>query len=197
PRRLTDGTAPGAVCGARLRPCVRRARPPPRGSSGTPRRPADARLRVGAFEPRRLGRRLRPDAPRAPRPGARGDGRCAGRGRVEAVSVALRLMAFRVLTQHEVERLLPMEECVELMAEALAALARREVFNPLRFVVRPPGEETLMGLMPAHRAQPAPVYALKTVCIVPANPARGLDAHQGSVTLFDGDTGEVRAVMNA
>ena len=106
-------------------------------------------------------------------------------------------MAFRVLTQHEVERLLPMEECVELMAEALAALARREVFNPLRFVVRPPGEETLMGLMPAHRAQPAPVYALKTVCIVPANPARGLDAHQGSVTLFDGDTGEVRAIMNA
>ena len=106
-------------------------------------------------------------------------------------------MAFRVLTQHEVERLLPMDECIEVMADALAALARHEVHNPLRFVVRPPGEETLMGLMPAHRASPHNVYALKTICIVPANPARGLDAHQGSVTLFDGDTGEVRAFMNA
>ena len=106
-------------------------------------------------------------------------------------------MAFRVLTQHEVERLLPMDECIEVMAEALAALARNEVHNPLRLVVRPPGEETLMGLMPAHRSQPDRLYALKTVCIMPRNPARGLDAHQGSVTLFDGDTGEVRALMNA
>ncbi|MDP9492402.1 MAG: ornithine cyclodeaminase family protein, partial [Actinomycetota bacterium] len=29
------------------------------------------------------------------------------------------------------------------------------------------------------------------------NPQRGLDAHQGTVTLFDGETGETRAIMNA
>ena len=90
-------------------------------------------------------------------------------------------MAFRVLTQDEVRRLLPIDDCVELMAEALGALARGELHNPLRLVIRPPGQGTLMGMMPAHRAQPA-VYALKTVCIVPANPARGLDApHQASL----------------
>jgi ornithine cyclodeaminase/alanine dehydrogenase-like protein (mu-crystallin family) len=32
---------------------------------------------------------------------------------------------------------------------------------------------------------------------MPDNPARGLDAHQGTVTLFDGVTGRTLAVMNA
>jgi ornithine cyclodeaminase/alanine dehydrogenase-like protein (mu-crystallin family) len=51
--------------------------------------------------------------------------------------------------------------------------------------------------MPAHRAGESPLYSLKTVCVFPDNPQRGLDAHQGTVTLFDGETGEVRALMNA
>ncbi|HUZ81402.1 MAG TPA: ornithine cyclodeaminase family protein, partial [Gaiellaceae bacterium] len=98
---------------------------------------------------------------------------------------------------HDVRRLLPMRECVDVMAEALAALARGEVHNPLRFVVRPPGEASLMGLMPAHRGGPAPLYALKAVAIFPGNSARGLDSHQGFVALFDGETGATRALLNA
>jgi ornithine cyclodeaminase/alanine dehydrogenase-like protein (mu-crystallin family) len=35
------------------------------------------------------------------------------------------------------------------------------------------------------------------VAVFPDNPKRGLDAHQGTVTLFDGETGEVRVLMNA
>ena len=54
-----------------------------------------------------------------------------------------------------------------------------------------------MGLMPAYRAEPDPLYSLKTVCIAPGNPARGLDSHQGFVALFDGVTGEPRAFVNA
>ena len=41
--------------------------------------------------------------------------------------------------------------CIEVMAGALASLARGAVHNPLRFVVRPPGESSLLGLMPSHR----------------------------------------------
>lgn len=106
-------------------------------------------------------------------------------------------MSVRVLDEHDVRRLLPMAECIDVMAEALASLARGEVHNPLRFVVRPPGEESLLGLMPAHRAGANPVYALKTVAIFPGNSARGLDPHQGFVALFDGETGETRAIMSA
>ncbi len=106
-------------------------------------------------------------------------------------------MAILVLNQQEVEQLLDMEGCIEAMADALASLARGEVHVPLRTVVRPSGEDTFIGLMPAHRGGGTPLYSLKTVCVVPDNPKRGLDAHQGTVTLFDGETGQTRAVLNA
>ncbi len=106
-------------------------------------------------------------------------------------------MAVLVLNQQEVEELLDMEGCIEAMAGALAALASGEVDQPLRSIFSPPGDSTLIGLMPAHRAGDRPLYSLKTVCVFPDNPKRGLDAHQGTVTLFDGETGEVRALLNA
>ncbi len=106
-------------------------------------------------------------------------------------------MTLLVLSQEEVEQLLDMEGCIEAMADALSSLARGEVHVPLRFLVKPADEPSLIGLMPAHRAGDAPLYSLKTVCVFPDNPKRGLDAHQGTVTLFDGETGEVRALMNA
>jgi ornithine cyclodeaminase len=106
-------------------------------------------------------------------------------------------MSVRVLDEHDVRRLLPMDECIEAMARALASLARGELHNPLRFVVRPPGTPSLLGLMPAHRSAPSPLYSLKTVAIFPGNSARGLDPHQGFVALFDGETGETRAIMSA
>src|SRR5919108_5477799 len=106
-------------------------------------------------------------------------------------------MSVLVLNQEEVERLLDMEGCIDAMADALGSLARGEVQVPLRFIVSPEDGASLLGLMPAHRAGDAPLYSLKTVAVFPDNPKRGLDAHQGTVTLFDGETGEVRALMNA
>lgn len=106
-------------------------------------------------------------------------------------------MSFLAVSGDEVERLLPMPECIELMAETLAALERGELYQPLRSVARPPDSPGFMGLMPAHRAGPEPVFGLKTVCIFPGNPARGLDAHQGAVFLFDGEMGALSAVVEA
>jgi len=106
-------------------------------------------------------------------------------------------MSMLVLDQAQVEELLTMPECIELMEETLVALAREELYQPLRSVVRPPGADGFMGLMPAHRGGGKPAFGLKVVCIFPGNPARGLDAHQGAVVLFDGETGEVRAIANA
>ncbi len=83
------------------------------------------------------------------------------------------------------------------MREALAAHARGESFMPLRSVVRPPGAAGLIGLMPAWRGGPDAAFAVKTLVIVPGNPARGLDAHQGTVTLFDGETGRPEAILDA
>src|SRR5687768_10244730 len=102
-----------------------------------------------------------------------------------------------VLSHADVERLLPMEECIEVMSDALAGLARGELYQPLRSVVRPPGAAALYGLMPAYRGGERSAFALKAVVIVPGNPSRGLDAHQGAVLLSNGETGELDAVLDA
>ena len=66
----------------------------------------------------------------------------------------VRVSELLVVGHDDVKRLLPMDECIELMATVLADLARGAVWQPLRFVVRPPDEPSLMGLMPAHRSAP-------------------------------------------
>ena len=73
------------------------------------------------------------------------------------------------------------------MEDVLARLARGELTNPLRSLMLPPGDGTAMGLMPSHAGGDAPVFALKEIVVVGANSARGLDPHQGSVLLHDGD----------
>lgn len=102
-----------------------------------------------------------------------------------------------VLNEHEVRSLLTMAECIEAMDEVLRSLARGELHQPLRPVTRPDGSEMLMGLMPAYRGGDRPAWSLKEIVIAPGNPARGLDAHQGAVLLHDGETGELRALLNA
>ena len=102
-----------------------------------------------------------------------------------------------VLNHGDVERLLPMAACIELMAEALARLARGQAHQPLRMVVRPPGAAGVVALMPAYRGGAAPAFGLKSIGVFPGNVERGLDSHQGAVMLFDGATGELRALMNA
>ncbi len=106
-------------------------------------------------------------------------------------------MKVLVLSEHDVETLLTMPECIEVMEDALAALARGEVHNPLRQAIRAPGAPGLLGLMPAWRSGATPYYALKEVCVFPENPKRGLDTHLGAVILHSGDTGEPLAIINA
>jgi ornithine cyclodeaminase len=127
-----------------------------------------------------------------------------------------------VLSARDVRDLLPYGECADLVAGALAALARGEVYQPLRTMVQPPAPEGspapgLMALMPSIRSGPtrsgpvrpgpmraAPMrsesdaaYSLKAICVFPGNPALGKDTHQGVVLLSSPDTGEPQAVINA
>jgi ornithine cyclodeaminase/alanine dehydrogenase-like protein (mu-crystallin family) len=103
-----------------------------------------------------------------------------------------------VLGYDDVARLLPMEECIEVMEEALAALARGEMEMPLRYVFRPPSANGLMALMPSYRGGDRAAFALKAINVIPDNPRlRGLDAHQGGVLLSDGESGEPLSFLNA
>jgi ornithine cyclodeaminase len=106
-------------------------------------------------------------------------------------------MSVLVLSAAEIERLLTMEDCIEAMEEVLSSLARGELHQPLRFVVKPPRADGMMGFMPAHRDGERPAYSLKEIVVTPRNPEQGLDAHQGAVLLHDGATGRLQAVLNA
>lgn len=102
-----------------------------------------------------------------------------------------------VLADDDVRRLLPPDECIELMEQTLRALASGEFHQPLRSVERAQGTTSMLGLMPAHRAGDGGGWAVKVLCLVPDNRARGLDTHQGIVVLFDVQTGRVRTIANA
>jgi ornithine cyclodeaminase len=102
-----------------------------------------------------------------------------------------------ILGHDDVLAALSPEDCADAMAAALAAHARGEAKMPLRSIVPFKGAAGFIGLMPAWRGGSDPVFSLKSLVIAPGNPARGLDTHQGTVTLFDGETGVPRAILDA
>jgi ornithine cyclodeaminase len=106
-------------------------------------------------------------------------------------------MKLLILNHAEVEQLLPMSECISAMEDAFTALARGEAHQPLRTIFRPPEVKGVMAMMPTFCARPSPLFGLKAICVFPGNAAIGKDAHQGGVMLFDGNTGEPLALVNA
>ncbi len=104
-------------------------------------------------------------------------------------------MKILVLSARNVRELLPYRECADVMREALTQLARGQLQQPLRTIVRPRDAAGFMALMPAYG--PAAGYGVKAICISPGNAALGKDAHQGGVLLFAADTGEPLALVNA
>ena len=66
-----------------------------------------------------------------------------------------------ILNEREVEELLTIPDCIAAMEEALAALARGEVFNPLRSIVRASNAPGFLGLMPAWRGGDRAGWGLK------------------------------------
>lgn len=104
-------------------------------------------------------------------------------------------MSVRVVTQADVPALLPMDECVEVMAEALKTLARGDAVLPLRSLMRLPDRPGLLGLMPAYLGAPA-IMGLKVVSVMPQNHGTPYDSHQGAVLLFEVEHGRLLAVVD-
>ncbi len=102
-----------------------------------------------------------------------------------------------ILSHTEVFELLPIKECIAVMREALLALAEGKAYQPLRTVIRPPDAKGVIGMMPSYVSGERAAFGLKAICVMPGNPAKGLDSHQGGVLLFSAETGELLAMMNA
>jgi ornithine cyclodeaminase/alanine dehydrogenase-like protein (mu-crystallin family) len=102
-----------------------------------------------------------------------------------------------VLRAEEIERLLPMRECIAVMEQAFTDLQRGFLHHPLRTFWPPPGVNGGTMWMAAYRSSPKPMFGTKLLFVLNDNPSRGLDSHQGQVILADGETGELRALLDA
>ena len=105
-------------------------------------------------------------------------------------------MQLLVLTQSDVAHLLPMRDCIGVMADALTALARGEAVLPLRQVLRLPGGTSAFAVMPAYLGAPKAIGA-KVITVFPENHGTALDSHQGAVLLFEAEHGSLVAAMDA
>jgi ornithine cyclodeaminase/alanine dehydrogenase-like protein (mu-crystallin family) len=99
------------------------------------------------------------------------------------------------VSAEEVARLLPYEECIPLMREAMIALSRGRTRQLLRSILDLPEGRALgsmLGAMPDDG-----VFGAKLVSVYPNNFAHGGPSHQGVVALFDAGTGAPSAILDA
>jgi ornithine cyclodeaminase len=100
------------------------------------------------------------------------------------------------VTQAEVPALLPMPECVEVMARTMEALARGDTLLPLRSILWLPERAGALGLMPGALLSDG-VLGLKAITFFTANEGTPFDCHQGAVLLFEAKHGSLLAVIDA
>lgn len=100
----------------------------------------------------------------------------------------------RIINRHEVERLLPMAECIDAMADAMQAVSSGTVSMPLRLFTPLADDSGSLGLMPGSTLDP-PFFGAKVISLLFDNPAKGLPTVQGYVSLFDHETGRPVALI--
>jgi ornithine cyclodeaminase/alanine dehydrogenase-like protein (mu-crystallin family) len=105
-------------------------------------------------------------------------------------------MEVRIINHREVEDLLRMQDCVDLMEEVLMALGRGEAILPLRPVLWLPDKSGALALMPAYLKNPG-LVGVKVISVFPGNTNTPYDSHQGTILLFDPQFGRLVAIVDA
>lgn len=103
-------------------------------------------------------------------------------------------MSFRLLTADQVAGLLPMDDLIDAMEDALRRFSSGEIVQPIRTVL-PLGERELFAVMPASIPDPA-AFGAKLVTVFGRNAAVGLPTHLAAICLFNPATGALIALMD-
>lgn len=106
------------------------------------------------------------------------------------------MMKILMINHTEVVDLLPMSECMDVMADTLKSLARGEVMMPLRQVMWLPEKVGALGMMPAYLGK-IPIMGLKVVSVFPGNHGTEFDSHMGAVMIFETMHGQPLALVDA
>ena len=107
-------------------------------------------------------------------------------------------MTTLLLSDRDVHDLLPMRECIDVMAGALRAVTMGDAVLPLRTVLRLGDTTNAFASMPAilGAGESASIGA-KVITVFPGNDATPFDAHIGVVLLFDAQHGTLLAIADA
>ncbi len=110
-------------------------------------------------------------------------------------------MPLLFLNREDVEALLPMAECIEVVEAGLRVLARGGAVQPLRTAYWMPDRHGLLGVMPGMldglTADDQPVAGIKVLTVVPDNYLHGEESHRGLVLLFEEERGAPIAILDA
>lgn len=99
-----------------------------------------------------------------------------------------------IVSHADVERLLPMAECIDVMADALAATARGEALLPLRQVLKLHSGRDAFAVMPAVLGH---AIGAKVITVFPGNDATPYESHMGVILYFDDTHGRLLAIIDA
>ena len=105
-------------------------------------------------------------------------------------------MKVLIINQAEVRQLLPIDECMEAMAEVLTALSHGKAINPLRQVLHLPDRRGLLGIMPGYLAG-LNALGIKVISVFHNNKGTQHDSHQGAVLVFEAEHGCLQAMVDA
>jgi ornithine cyclodeaminase/alanine dehydrogenase-like protein (mu-crystallin family) len=99
------------------------------------------------------------------------------------------------LNRLEVESLLDLDQLIEFLAPAMAALSAGGVSMPARGMVQIPENHGLLAAMPAYLGL-SQTLSIKLVSVYPDNEEIGIPSHQAVVLVFDSKTGTPLAMMD-
>jgi alanine dehydrogenase len=105
-------------------------------------------------------------------------------------------VAIQIMDAEQVRRLLPMAECIDVMAKAMKAASGGDVMQPMRTVLPVDDGGGQLFVMPAA-AKSLGCYGAKLISLTPANAGKCLPAIRGQYLLFEGDTGAAVALIDA
>ncbi|MCA9988282.1 MAG: ornithine cyclodeaminase family protein [Anaerolineales bacterium] len=106
-------------------------------------------------------------------------------------------MEVLILSHHDVRQLLPMKECIAVVAEAFKTLAAGDAVQPLRWPLWLPDRSGVLGMMPGYLGGDIGMLGIKTVSVMPGNHGTEYDSHQGTVMLFEKEHGVLKAIVDA
>lgn len=101
-----------------------------------------------------------------------------------------------ILSDSDIEKLLTMEEAIEVVEDAFKEYANGNVEMPARSTIMLPKYNGSISFMPSYLTE-SNAQATKIISIYPDNPAKGLPTTVAWIIVNDPETGMIKAFMDA